>query len=284
MKHFKIALAFCAAALVGCGSTTGDFHTLTDLTIDAPAAPDVHGANGYMEPGKHAIRLSNKIHMGDDQREKLERLENKQEQCYGSSLCQHKNEVGKDGVAATYNITRPFLDFSAQWLHKIDPIVISAGLSYNDGPYTFVTFGFNTKHLEAGVSLGYWVYGRNQYFKGLDVSYEYSYHTGSYSYQSNDFEDHSKEYTGIMTGGGYISLYYNPVFFTYSMNAYNPNFSEEWDYDDIYFDLPYVLTSYFTAGYRLDERWEISGGLSNVYGEFAGWHWAGHAGISFYAL
>ena len=111
---------------------------------------------------------------------------------------------------------------------------------------------------------------------------------GSKKAAKSPFHEEFDDYTSVFTFGGYASAYYGPIFFTYSVIAYKPTFEDEnlWskEDDDVVLYLPYVITNYYSLGYRLDEHWEVSIGAANVFGSFAGYHWSGHAGISFYML
>ncbi len=289
MNIFKASLLLTVALLAGCSVTTSDrrYNVITDLEIDAPAAPDVHGANGYVESGKHIIRASGKIHFAQEQKGHIDGLNNEYGNCDRTSVtCQEYLKVYDRKIDARFNITRPFVDLSAQWLHKVEELMLGAGVSYNNGPYTFFSLGFNTAHVEAGANLGLWIYNRHYFYRGYSIYSHYDYYDGEKRVESKPFNIEFDEFNPILTYGGYMSLYYGPFFFTYSLNAYKPDFYDDdnlgYDSDEVSFRLPYVLTSYFTLGYHIDKHWEVSAGVSNIYGGFAGWHWAGQTGISYY--
>jgi hypothetical protein len=95
----------------------------------------------------------------------------------------------------------------------------------------------------------------------------------------------------VITYGGYASTYYGPYSLNFSVNIYRPDPSYPGDDDDNVsrssgtiseFDFPLVVTGYLTAGYRINENWEVRLGASNIVGELPGWHWGATGGISYY--
>ncbi|WP_173384738.1 hypothetical protein [Fibrobacter succinogenes] len=287
-KILTLCISF-AALLSGC-SMTHDYGHVEQFDMEVPAAPELRGVGNYQEPKTFKVRASGNVHMGKTEKEKLSGITNKMENCSGITNCRgFKSEEVREKVDGTYNITYPIVTASIDLLAKRNWFMWGGSVSFNKGMSADLIIGANTKYFEAGLSIGAWMYTRKFNYSGTQYSCDQFLVWEDFSRYF--FEDSST--TGVtLTYGGFASIYNGPISFNFSFSVYRPDpafpttsggslFAKE-GHTIANFDMPLVMTEYFTVGYRITDRWEARMGIANTLGEFRGWHWSAMGGISYY--
>lgn len=283
------AFAFSAFAfsLVGC-TINGSYGHVEKLTEGISPAPDVHGANGYQKPGAEQVRASINIHIGSEDKAKVSGIRNEFENCgkIGSCTIPSDMQVNED-VDVSYKLNYNLINTSIEYLNKKNILLWSLGLAVNNGIYTFGTIGINTPYFEFGALAGLWLYLHDQDYSGTSYDCTKYLFRDEYSLDKDPFSvEKEKKLAAAVTYGGYASAFYGPVFLAYSLNMYFPQHGLDKDDKDnkmqADFSLPLVMTEYVTVGYHINKNWELHAGVSNTFGDFDDWHWAGTGGVSFY--
>lgn len=278
------AMAALVAVFSGC-SISSSYGHVDHVLMETPAAPNIHGANGYQESGTSVWKATANVAYNNQEKELVREMPNSMEYCDNLSNCMSVEERKKhEMVDVSYRTHFSIMDATIENSHKIGDFLWNWGVGLNQGVYGFLALGFNTKHLEAGASYSIWMQKRDFRYAGTRYSCSYWSYNGSYSYDTDSFSGRSR-YDLLWTYGGYASAYWGPVSLNYSLSVYQP--SANYDSDDEYhlqanFELPLVLTEYITLGYRINEKLEVHGGAINIFGDFPGWHWSGTAGFSLY--
>lgn len=238
---------------------------LTDAAVEVKPAPEIHGASHEMAPHSGAVRISGGARFGGDDREYAGRIENA-------------------GVEDDYRYANLFYDVvTSYWYGAIH--VVSKGelytwgfsVGYDNALYVATSAGLNTDHFEAGVtlSLGLQIANR-QYRDGVVDDEDYNYH-----------EDFINVASDLIAPGIYASVYEGRVSLTYSGSVYWPE--NVFNDDEGSFD-PYVktkgsflptavFTHHLSVGYIFDKGIGIRLGVTNVMGDFNGFHWSGFGGV-----
>jgi len=276
---FFIAMSLSLTLLYGCA---GSYGHVEKVEMEAKAAPEVRGASGYQEPNTSSIRFSANVYMGKSQKEYIKGIKNPKGSCSGMENCNGFDKINvKESVDAVYKVTAPYASGTFQYLGKASALLWSAGANIQDGLHGFAALGINTKYVEAGLSLGLWLYYRHFEYSGTEY-YCFSFDNDK-EIQTSPFSDESTIDLSITTGG-FISAYFDQFSLNYSLNVYRPNPSYLVSTNELQadFDLPLIFTSYITAGYRINKNWEVRMGAVNITGDFPGAHWRGVANLSAY--
>lgn len=257
--------------------------------METPAAPEIRGAGNYKEPNTANVRLSANVHMGSEDKEQLHGLRNNMNGCSGVTKCRdYKPEEVKEKVDGTYKMMYPYVDASLDYISKKELFLWGFTFAVDKGFYSSLLLGINTKYFEVGGSLGLWMYFRKFNYSG--TSYDCDTFLGANRLTKYPFESSNGMGT-VVTYGGYVGSYYGPFSLNFSVNVYRPDPSYPTDDNDdvsrssgtvAKFDFPLVVSEYITAGYRINENWEVRLGASNIVGDFPGWHWAATGGFSYY--
>lgn len=249
----KIArLPFFILALVGC-SLSAQYNHIDKITMDANAAPEIRGADGFYERNGGKFRVSASLHLGEAKSEKI-------------------SDANTD---ATCQVQYPYVTISLDNLIKGRFFLWGWNATIDKGIFVNHIIGFNTKYFEAGISIGLWLHKRDFEYSGT----EYAYSDSSKAQELEFTESYSWGFT--VTYGGFASVYHGPFSLGYSVNIYRPvpvyrkNVEPQ-------IDFPFVMTEYITAGYRLNKNWELRLGATNTFGGFPGWHWGVIGGLSYY--
>ena len=287
MKYLCVLL-LSSFLLVGCGYTSHYAH-VEKFEMETPAAPEIRGAGNYKEPNTANVRLSANVHAGPQDKEQLHGLRNSMDGCGDLTRCRgYKPEEVKEKVDGTYKIMYPYVEASLDYISKKDLFLWGFTFALDKGLYSSLILGINTKYFEVGGSLGMWMYFRKFNYSG--TTYDCDTFLSSDRLDKYPFESSNGMGT-VITYGGYASTYYGPYSLNFSVNIYRPDPSYPGDDDDNVsrssgtiseFDFPLVVTGYLTAGYRINENWEVRLGASNIVGELPGWHWGATGGISYY--
>lgn len=287
-KILTLCIGF-AALLSGCSLSQGYGH-VEKFEMEAPAAPELRGVGNYQDSRTFKIRASGNVHLGKSEKEKISGIKNNMDNCGAITSCQkfRKDEV-QEKVDATYKIIYPIATANLDFLAKRDVFLWGGSVGFDKGMSANLILGVNTKHFEAGLAIGAWVYNRDFTYSGTEYScsklliWEDFYQT--------DMEDSSSMGLAI-TYGGFASIYSGPVSLNFSFSMYRPDPSFPTNSDASLFakkgntianfDMPLVMTEYISVGYRITPKWEARVGVANTFGEFPDWHWSATGGISYY--
>lgn len=288
MKYLCVLL-LSSFLFVGCGYTRHYAH-VEKFEMETLAAPEIRGAGGYKEPNTANVRMSANVHVGSQDKEQLRGLRNKMDGCNDITQCKaYKSEEVNETVDGTYKMKYPYVEASLDYISKKELFLWGISFALDKGVYGSFLLGVNTKYFEVGGSLGMWMHFRDFDYSGTTYSCDPFYGAGG-SFDKSSFE-RGNGVGVVVTYGGYASAYYGPLSLNFSVNIYRPD--PEYPADDdgsasksgrtiSEFDFPLVVTEYITAGYRINENWEVRLGASNIVGEFPGWHWGATGGISYY--
>lgn len=258
--------------------------------MEAPTAPELRGVGNYQDSRTFKIRASANAHLGKSEKEKISGIKNSMDNCSGITSCREfrKDEV-QEKVDATYKITYPIVTANLDFLAKRDVFLWGGSVGLDKGMSANLILGVNTKHFEAGLAVGAWIYNRDFHYAGTE--YSCSQFLIWEDFSQFYFEDSSS--TGMaITYGGFASVYSGPVSINFSFSMYRPDPSFPTTSDGALFakegntianfDMPFVMTEYISVGYRITPKWEARVGVANTFGEFPGWHWSATGGISYY--
>ena len=265
----KLLLAFTslfALFFTGCVSTYVHKFRMT-----ASEAPEVHGANTYQMPHSSSWRITGKVNA--NQRKDMD-VTNE------SSVYKDLNHLfdSYEGFSsATY--TMGGIDFTGKmdYLYKIDNLILGMGVGYKDGIYHHFTLGFNFLNFEFGGFIG----GFHQY---SDLEYDGKTCNDEWYYDDDEcryFADHHYRFNSSIMGGMFAGVYFEKLFFNYSLSVYRPRPEIE-SYDNYDLDVPQIATSYLTTGYRFNRWIEFSVGGIATYVEGSDWNLGFTSGISLY--
>lgn len=301
---WTFALLVALAMLCGC-STSSTYTRINAFELEVPSAPDMHGVNGYMNPGESNWRISGDVNIHKE--EGLHRggygvnsTSCKLGSCDRIHLPQekvHDNFVRKNMDYFSGDIE--YLTKSGSSRDAIDQNaggMFSFGIAYRQGALIHAGFGINTRYFEVGATLGLWGQYRHLTYRATKYScYRDVFPANFYAYQDDEdkeiYEEHYTDYddatTIVGTYGGYLSAYYGPMFLTFSASIYTPVMTlttsdSYYGFRNMEEDMPKVITEYFTFGYRISKMVEVHAGASNMLGEFEGWHWGATGGVSLY--
>ena len=282
----KILGLICFVLLVflfsGC-SVSGSYRHLEKFEMEALAAPELRGANGFREPNTSKMRLSANVQIGEEEKERLSGIVNEVGDCSAISGCKgfDKFEVNEN-VDATYKMGFSILTASLDYQIKYDLLMWGWGISINKGLFGSLFLGVNTKYFEVGAALGLWGHTRSFSYSGADYDCV-KYLLGGEELESNSFEA-TTDIGFAATYGGFASAYYGPLSLSFSFNVYrpDPSYPDGSSKMQADFEFPLVMTEYIVVAYRLNENVEFRLGAANTFGEFHGWHWSATGGMSYY--
>lgn len=291
------ALLVALAMLCGC-STSSTYTRINAFELEVPSAPDMHGANGYMNPGESNWRISGDVN--------IHKEESMSRGGYGVNATSCKlgscDKIHLPQEKVHDNFVRKNMDYFSggiEYLTKSglprDTIdqnaggMFSFGIAYRQGALIHAGFGVNTKYFEAGATLGLWGQYRHLTYRAT----KYTCYGSVFATLDDDkvYEEHYTDYddatTIVGTYGGYLSAYYGPMFLTFSASIYTPVMTlttsdSYYGFRNMEEDMPKVITEYFTFGYRISKMVEVHAGASNMLGDFEGWHWGATGGVSLY--
>ena len=253
-----------ASALVTTGCVTTNLHK---FRMTASEAPEVHGANTNMEQNSTSWRFTGKVNYNYEKK-----VDISEDIYWNKSLDELFDGNNLESSDAAYKMGG--LDFTGKidFLYKSNYFVFGLGAGYKDGLINHVTFGWNFSHVEFGVFTGMY----NQYG---DV--EYSGEVVSDEEGGDDHERIREKDSQINTSffaGAYIGYYIDKFFTNYSVSFYTP--SPKINGNAL--SVPTITSHYFTVGYRLTDRIEISAGgiLTDIDGTGTNGGYTG--GISLY--
>jgi hypothetical protein len=251
------------------------------------AAPDVHGANRYMQDGESEWRANVNVQVGKDESYALDGYSTVEEGCYFAGCGSKK--VGKNGPMEANLRISPFdIDGSIERLAKSGHLLTNFGLGYSRGLILRMGVGGNYEHFEFGGNLGAWILASEITYSGTEYSCEKKglIDDEEYFMRTSHFESDETLINPTVDFGAYTSAFFGPAFLTYSFNAYVYRLMVE-EMDGLKKEKnaekpSLVATQYLTLGVHLFNRMELHGGVAHIFGDFDGYHIAGTAGISFY--
>ena len=172
------------------------------------------------------------------------------------------------------------IDFTGKidYFYKVDNLILGTGVGYKDGIYHHFTLGVNLLYFELGGFIGAFHQYSELEYEGKTCNDEWYYDEN----KCRSFYDEHRRYNHSLLGGIFAGLYFDKIFFNYSVSTYKPNPEIEGD-DDYDMDVPGIATNYFTVGYRLNRWIEFSIGSNLTYiGSANAWNYGFSGGISFY--
>lgn len=277
LKRFLLAASLFLAAC----TVDGRYGHVEGVRVDIPASPEIHGAGHFQEPNTRRWRAAANVHLGKEERANVDGIENPLGDCSDIEHCRGNAQIEVyEKVDAEYRTVYPIVSASIERLYKGDLLLWSWGAGINRGIYGFGTFGVNARNFELGVSLGIWMMTHGQSYSGSyyqcvrwDWESEYQLERSGFGEIDRSVLDASFLY------GLHAAAYFGQFSLMASAEIYRPNLyvSDK----DIHADfmLPYVITEFFEVGYLLNENWELYAGLSNILGDFEGWHFSLLAGV-----
>lgn len=251
----KIArLPFFILALVGC-SLSAQYDHIDKITMDANAAPEIRGADGFYERNGGKFRASASLHLGEAKSEK----------------------ISDANTNAAYQINYPYITVSLDYLIKNKILLWGWNATIDKGLFANYIAGFNKKNFEAGISIGLWLHKRDFEYSGT----EYTCSDSSNEIQQAETFTELSSWGFAVTYGGYASVYHGPFSLSYSVNIYRPIPAYK-ENTESQIDLPFIMTEYISAAYRLNKNWKLRLGATNTFGGFPGWHWGIIGGLSYH--
>ena len=141
-----LLLAALAMLVSGCSST----H-VHNFQVDASEAPEVYGIGRYQQPKTSTMRLYGSFKI--DPREDVPVSGDYKAWSSWSldSIVQDLNSHSSSGI---YKMGGNEFTGGFEWFHKSNVALIGVGVSFNDGIYHHITYGFNTEHFEIGGFFG----------------------------------------------------------------------------------------------------------------------------------
>lgn len=239
---------------------------LTDAAVEVKPAPEIYGASREMAPHSGAVRISGGARFSGDDREYAGRLEN--------------DYPGTDHRYAPlfYDIVSGYWYGALHVVSKGELYTWGFSVGYDNALYVAGSAGINTEHFDAGVTLSLgWQIANQQYRNGfVEGEEDYNYQTDFIHFASN-----------LIAPGIYASVYEGRLSLTYSGSVYWP---ENVFNDDKYTLDPYVktkgsflptavFTHHLSVGYIFDKGIGIRLGVTNIMGDFNGFHWSGFGGV-----
>lgn len=287
-KLLFAALSLALLTLSGCGATVKSYSHVEKVDMDVYAAPEHRAAGSYLEPGSHTTRLSATLNLGYDSKEKVTGIRNKKGDCSDIEKCKGAKDIDiNENLDLTYHLKNNIVNGYMDYLTKSGSILWGFNIGVNRGFDAAFILGINTEHFEAGATAGLWYHQRVLTYSSTE--YWCSFYLSDDTYGDiNERESISQEEVGFdFIYGGYISLFVSNFSLNYSVSIYTPDSPFPTDKgSELHgnFEMPLVMTNYFSLGYRLNKRWEARMGASNTYGEFPGWHWEINSSASFYFM
>ena len=262
-----IAFALLTAyALVSTGCVTTQLHKFR-MTVSE--APEVHGTNTNQKQNSSVWRFTGKVNYNYEEKEDISEDIHRTmdlDELFDEKKLQFDDAAYKMGG----------LDFTAKadYLRKTEYFVYGFGLGYKDGLFNHIMFGWNFSHFEFGAFAGLYTQFNEVEYEGViidddeDVANETirdnSYHTGTSFF-----------------AGAYAGFYLEKLFFNYSVSTYLPPYVTI--EDKLELSVPRITSHYFTVGYRLTDRIEISaGGIFTDIDTEGGANGGYTGGVSFY--
>ena len=260
VKHFLPVLAAMAILVCGCTST----H-ISRFELDTSEAPEVSGANRYMEPKTTTYRLFGTLKLDKDEDIAVSGT-------YRDWNTDTLTKVKTYTANGTYHLGGFEGTGGFELYKKSDIAVYGLGIGYNDGIYHHITYGFNFRHLEFGSYVGFFHQYMHIKYSGSSCSgiKTCTQDNGSFSEDKDDFET-------SLFWGLYAGIFIGDFFLSYSISGYTPGL----DTDDEDISTPTITSNYFTLGYHINKNFALSVGAigSDVDSH---WHWAGSCGIHYY--
>ena len=237
---FALLMAF---ALVSTGCVTTQIHKFR-MTVSE--APEVHGANTNQKQNSGVWRFTGKVNYNYEEKvnisEDIHRPMDFDEMFDGGKL-KFDDAAYKMGG----------LDFTGKvdYLRKTNYFVYGLGLGYKDGLFNHLLFGWNFSHFEFGAFAGL-------YTQFSEVEYEGVVVDDDEDAVGQTIRDHSNHANTSFFAGAYAGFYLEKLFFNYSVSTYLP--SSVKIENRLELSVPRITSHYFTVGYRLTDRIEISAG------------------------
>jgi len=260
MKVRKSAIyALCTlTALLHTGCITTNIHK---FRMTASEAPEVHGANTKQEPHSSSWRFTGKINYN------AEKNVNITDDIHEEADLDNLFEKSAEFTSAYYEMGG--LDFSAKvdYLQKGKNFVVGGGIGYKDGFYSHFTLGANMNHFEFGSFIGLY----NQY---SELEYRGETCEDDESSNCDTFGSNDQKFISNFFIGAYAGFYFDKLFFNLSTSVYAPDPVVE----GFHMDAPNITTTYLTAGYRINRRFEIS--VSGIWTHIGTSDWRDNVGVT----
>lgn len=256
-----------ACVLVNTGCVTTQLHK---FRMTASEAPEIHGGNTNLKPKSNNWRFTGKVNYNYEK--KVDISENFH---WNKTLDELFDGEKIESSDAAYKMGG--LDFAGKvdYLHKADYFVFGLGAGYKDGLISHVTFGWNFSHFEFGAFTGIF----HQY---SDLEYYGAVITGDCEDEGNceKINDHHYDFNTNLFAGAYAGFYIDKFFANYSVSTYTPNPRIK----DKPLSTPTITSHYFTVGYRITDRVEISAGgiFTDIDTENGAANGGYTGGVSFY--
>ena len=243
--------------------------------MTASEAPEVHGSNTYQMPHSSSWRISGTVNAN-----KRRDIDITEESSVYKDLSQLFDSY-EDFSNATY--TMGGIDFTGKidYLYKVDHLTFGSGVGYKDGVYHHFTLGVNFMNFEFGGFIG----GFHQY---SDLEYDGRTCNDEWFYENErcrNFGDHHYRFNHSVFAGLFASLYFDKLFFNYSVSTYTPRPVIDNYYDDYDVSVPEITTNYINAGYRFNRWVEFNVGTIATYiSGVSVWNLGFSGGVSWYLM
>ena len=250
-----LLLAIVSMLVSGCSSTR-----VRSFQVDASEAPEVYGIGRYQQPKTSTMRLYGSFKI--DPREDVPVSGDYKAWSSWSldSIVQDLNSHSSRGI---YRLGGNEFTGGFEWFHKSNVALIGVGVSFNDGIYHHITYGFNTEHFEIGGFFGL-------FHQFLEVY-------GSGSTNDKSFNEAKMQLNTNLIWGFYTGVFLGDLFLNYNLSAYRPSF----DIDGTNVRSSIVTSNYITLGYNINEHWAVTAGAIGTDVQ-SNWHWAASLGVNFY--
>jgi len=291
----KVFLILCMVSmgvlLNGCvlGHSRG---ILVQGTEQVRAAPEVRGANKEIQPRSNFMSVRGGMRLGKTETVRAGSLENDLSDIVSCEDC--------EGPISNYRYAKLFYEIAAtgpyatfEYLHKFKVFTIGVSAGYDNGAYVSPVIGANFKNFEFGATLAM----ETVTTKYKKTAYAVIEEPDCYGWLCEDSADPGDSEIDVETKDSYLS-YAPGIYFAFFIDRFSISYSGSMFQPNNFFDdvktdedhlvtklkddeMPTVLTNHISVGYNITDEFVVRLGLTNVYGEFPGWHWSGSGGVEY---
>ncbi|MBR3670773.1 hypothetical protein [uncultured Fibrobacter sp.] len=261
-RQITIFIAFSLTCLISAGCSD-DYTRIHSLKATLSEAPEVHGANTSMDPHSGTFRFTGKVNTNRQNDIKK----------------QEKYEAHSKTFYTDVTYIMGGNDFTAKtdFFYKLSGFFIGTGAGYKDGIFHHFLLGANLQHVEFGLFFGLFHQYSDLEYKGSECKTVY--HIFSDNEENcNPLEEHHYIFSTSPFAGVFTGIILGNTFLNYSASVYSPSI----DINDYSLNTPFIISNYFTLGYRFNRWVEMSVGSILTYVSTPLWYYGFTIGASLY--
>lgn len=293
MNKVLLILCLVSTSMLLNGCVTGRSRgILVQGTEQVRAAPEVRGANKEIQPRSNFMSVRGGMRLGKTETVKAGTLENDLDRISSCDDC--------EGPISNYRYAKLFYEIAStgpyaifEYLHKFDAFTVGVSTGYDNAAYVSPVIGANFKNFEFGATVAMEVLP-TKYKKTAYAVVEESDCQGLFCIDPADlgeseFDVETENSYISFAPGIYMAFFMDRFSVSYSGSVYVPdNFFDDVNTNDNRLvtklkndEMPAVFTNHVSVGYNITDNFVVRLGLTNVYGEFPGWHWSGSGGLEY---